>query len=145
MSKCSLDFQLCWPQHTSLFLAGSTPCFQLFVAGSPQFWQLQHLGASDTIGASPLTSHAVISLGLCRDTSDTCLVSAASLSHWGRFHNPCPVSWTLKPEVCGWRCQFLLFAGAETWPSPSINACIQCSPVDGSLSFSSIPLYSLEA
>lgn len=51
-----------------------------------------------------------------QEPPDTCLTSAAFLSHRGRFHNVYFVSLTLKSESSGQRGQILVVDGAELGP-----------------------------
>lgn len=53
------------------------------LVGIPQLWNLQHLGVSKAIQASPSQPHVMASRPPCRDT---CLTSVAFLGHGRRFH-----------------------------------------------------------
>jgi hypothetical protein len=75
------------------------------------FWGLQ-----DNPGFAFTAFHNDLSRPLCGDTPDTCLASAAFLSHKGRFYNPFLVSLTLKPKPHSQGCQVLLL-----WCFPSFN------------------------
>lgn len=96
-------------------------CFHAFLAvllgrypmilASLTSWGLQWMSDFTLI-----PSHSGLSGPPCRDTSDICLSSVASLSHGGRFHNPFLVPLTLKPEPHGQSCQVLLLAGTRTCP-----------------------------
>lgn len=78
-------------------LSGSTPSLQLSLMSIPWVWQLPHLEISNTMILSFTALHSGLSEPPRRDTPDTGLASADTLSCKGKFHNPFLVFLPVNP------------------------------------------------
>lgn len=114
--QMTLQFHLCWLQHTSLPWTSSSLYLQLSWVDIFCLWHLLHLGVLNPITALLSNLH---SSGLC---SATPLVSVAFHNCRGRHHNTfTPVSFiTLQLEPHGQCCKTGLSTWDSTWPLPEL-------------------------